>query len=134
MQRKFLTRVWLICLLVLALSLPSPLQADHRTLTEIDSGQTVTLQVGEKLVLSLRNPGSGGYDVLSPVFDDQVLTLLSRRDIPPNRTRPGWFGRIEFTWEARRPGETGVTVNIARPWEKGQPPKQYVHLLVRVGG
>jgi len=102
------------------------------TLTEMDSGRTVTLQVGEKLLLNLRNPGDGGYNVLPPIFDAAILTFLSRRDLPPRQPRPGDFGRLEFTWQARQPGETVVTINIARPWEKAKAPEQYVKIRVRV--
>lgn len=124
--------------LLIALILPSALvQAAPAaiTLTEKDSGRTLTLKVGETLVLNLRNPGSGGYNVLPPVYDGEILALLSRKDIPPEkRPQPlmGDFGRIEFTWEARQPGATEVTVNIARPWEKTTPPAQFMKIRVRV--
>jgi len=102
------------------------------TLTEMDSGRTVTMKVGERLLLNLRNPGAGGYNVLPPVFNTAILTFLSRRDLPPKQPRTGDFGRLEFTWQARQPGETEVTVNIARPWEKTKAPEQYVKIRVRV--
>ncbi len=126
---------WLLALMPPA----APVQAGPAalTLTEADSGRTVTLKVGETLVLNLRNPGSGGYNVLPPVYDGEILALLSRKDIPPEkRPQPlmGDFGRIEFTWEARQPGATEVTVNIARPWEQTKPPEQFVKIRVRVSG
>lgn len=126
------------CFLAMALAvllLPLPAAAATYTLSEKDSGRTVTLRVGDQLLVNLRNPGDGGYAVLPPVFDHKILTFLSRQDIPPPR-RPtplmGDFGRIAFTWEARTPGETDLTVNIARPWEKTRPPEQFlrVHILV----
>ncbi len=109
-------------------------QADLATLslTEADTGRTVTLKVGEKLLLNLRNPGSGGYNVLPPVYDGELLTLLSRREVPPTKTKLGFFGRIEFVWQARQAGDTEVTINIARPWEKNTPPQQFFKIRVRV--
>lgn len=125
-----------VCFVAVALILPgSPIQAassNTLTLTEKDSGRTVTLKVGEKLLLNLRNPGSGGYNVLPPAFDAEILAFLHRRDIPPTQSMPGNFGRIEFAWEARKPGDTEVAVNIARPWEKDKPPEQFVKIRVRV--
>jgi predicted secreted protein len=120
---------------LLALMLPAPpvqsAPAAH-ALTEKDSGRTVTLKVGETLLLDLRNPGSGGYKVLPPVYDGEILTLLSRRELPPTQSRPGDFGRIEFVWQGRRAGDTEVTVNIARPWEKHKPPEKFWKVRVRV--
>jgi predicted secreted protein len=95
----------------------------------------VALQVGDKLLLNLRNPASGGYTTLAPTYDAKILTLLSRQDLPPEkRPRPlaGDFGRLEFIWEAKEPGETAVMVNIARPWEKDKPPEQFVKIRVLV--
>jgi predicted secreted protein len=112
----------------------APAAATYK-LTEKDSGRTVILKVGDRLRLNLRNPGDGGYAVLPPLYDRQVLTLLSREDIPPvKRLQPlmGDFGRIEFTWQARQPGATVVTVNIARPWEKDKPPDHFVQIKVVV--
>lgn len=129
------TSLVLTCLLVTALPVQAAPPATY-TLTEKDSGRTVTLKVGDKLLLNLRNPASGGYTTLAPTYDAKILTLLSRQDLPPEK-RPtplmGDFGRLEFTWEAKAPGETAVTVNIARPWEKDQPPEQFVKIRVRVG-
>lgn len=121
--------------LLMALMLPAaPVQAGPvaLSLTEKDSGRTVTLKVGETLLLNLRNPGSGGYQVLPPVYDGKILTLLSRRDLSPTKSRPGDFGRMEFVWQARQEGDTEVTVNIARPWEKNKSPEQFMKIRVRV--
>ena len=122
-------------LLVTALPVQAASSAPY-TLTEKDSGRTVAMRVGEKLLLNLRNPASGGYTTLAPAYDANILTLLSRQDLPPEK-RPtpllGDFGRLEFIWEAKEPGVTAVTVNIARPWEQDKPPEQYVKIRVRVG-
>jgi predicted secreted protein len=130
---------WLTVFAVLGLLASTrPLQAAPaatHTFTEKDSGRTVTLKVGDRLRLNLRNPGDGGYSVLPPRYSDKVLTLLSREDLPPvKRPQPlmGDFGRIVFTWQARQPGSTAVTVNIARPWEKNKAPQKFVQIKVVV--
>lgn len=135
MLLSLVTSLFFTSLLVTALPVQAASSATH-TLTEKDSGRTVTMRVGEKLRLDLRNPASGGYTTLAPTYDAKILTLLSRQDLPPEK-RPtpllGDFGRLEFIWEAKEPGETALTVNIARPWEKDKPPEQYVRIRVRVG-
>jgi predicted secreted protein len=129
------TPLFLTCLLVTALPVQAASSATY-TLTEKDSGRTVTMRVGEKLRLDLSSPASGGYTTLTPTYDAKILTWWSRQDLPPEK-RPtpllGDFGRLEFIWEAKAPGETAVTVNIARPWEQDQPPEQYVKIRVLVG-
>jgi len=109
--------------------------APARVLTEKDTGRTVTLRVGERLTLNLRNPAGGGYTVVTPVFDQRVLKLLSRETQPPEAATPPQtadFGRLVFHFEAAAPGDTDLTVKISREWEKGKPPLDYVKLRVRV--
>jgi predicted secreted protein len=107
--------------------------APAQLLTEKDGGKTVTLRVGERLALNLRNPGDGGYTVATPVYNKGVLKLLSRETLPggPPPT-VGDFGRIVFTLEAEGAGETDLTVQISREWEKEKPPLDYVKVKVRV--
>lgn len=105
-------------------------------LTEKDTGTTVTLRVGEHLILDLRNPASGGYTQISPDYDPAVLKMLSRKQVPPQpapKPRLGDFGRIILKWQAENPGETELIVRISRPWEKGKSPLPYVRLKVLVG-
>jgi predicted secreted protein len=109
--------------------------APAQVLTEKDGGKTVTLRVGERLVLNLRNPGDGGYSVVTPVYNKSVLKLASRETLPPKAATPprmGDWGRIVFTWEAAGAGETDLTVQISREWEKEKPPLDYVKVRVRV--
>jgi len=89
------------------------------TITEKDTGRTFTVTVGQKLVVDLRNPGSGGYDVLAPEYDTQILKLLGQRRQP--RKDPRWmgdFGRVVFEFEVLKAGQTDLVVPIKRSWEK----------------
>src|SRR4030042_1614547 len=40
----------------------TPAGSGPQILEEKDRGRTIDLQVGQKLILNLRNPGSGGYN------------------------------------------------------------------------
>ena len=103
-------------------------------LQEKDRGRAVTLQVGQKLILYLRNPGSGGYTTNPPIFDSGVLKLASQKKLPPEPRKParaGDFGQFYYEWEAVAPGETDIIINIFRPWEK-KPPEEYWRVKVRV--
>lgn len=99
------------------------------TITEKDTGRAFTVKVGQKLVVDLRNPGSGGYDVLAPEYDARILKLLGQRRQP--RTDPrrmGDFGRVVFEFEVLKTGQTDLVVPIKRPWEK----QSEVYLKVKI--
>lgn len=92
------------------------------TLEEKDRGRTVSLQVGQKLILNLRDPASGGYTTNPPVFAAAVLRLESQEKLPAEKPpRMGDFGQLHYEWEAVGRGETDIIVNIYRSWEKKAP-------------
>ena len=77
------------------------------TLQEKDRGKTITLQVGEKLLLYLRNPGSGGYNTNPPIFNATVLELVSQKKMPRDPQKPplpGDFGQFYYEWAAKGRG------------------------------
>jgi predicted secreted protein len=103
-------------------------------LHEKDRGRAVTQQVGQKLLLYLRNPASGGYSATPPVFDAAVLKLASQKKISPEPRKPplaGDFGQLFYEWEAVGRGETEISINIYRPWEK-KAPEEFWRVKVRV--
>lgn len=104
-----------------------------QTLREKDRGRTIILQKGQKLVLYLRNPASGGYTADPPLFNPAVLELQEQKQLPPNRQKPlaGDFGQLFYEWQARKKGETDIIINIKRPWEK-KPPEEFWRVKVRV--
>lgn len=103
-------------------------------LQEKDRGRTVTLKVGQKLVLNLRNPASGGYNTNPPIFDAAILRLGPQKKLPPEpRETPlaGDFGQLYYEWEAVAPGATAIIINIYRPWEK-KSPEEFWRVKVKV--
>lgn len=103
-------------------------------LQEKDRGGTVNLQVGQKLLLYLRNPASGGYNTNPPTFNTAILELAALKKLPPDPQkppRPGDFGQLYYEWQAKARGETDIIINIHRPWEK-KPPEEFWRVKVRV--
>lgn len=103
-------------------------------LQEKDRGRAVTLKVGQKLILNLRNPASGGYNTNPPIFATAILKMTSQKKLPPEpRKTPlaGDFGQLYYEWEAVAPGETDIIINIYRPWEK-KSPEEFWRVKVRV--
>ncbi len=92
------------------------------------------LEVGQTLTLDVRNPGAGGYEFAGTLFDPAILRLENNSLIPPEKARPGDFGRATFEFLALAPGWTEVVIKIHRPFEKDLPPDIYKVVEVRVGG
>ena len=124
----------LACLLVLLPLSGTRAASGLITLQEQDRGRTINLQVGQKLILNLRNPASGGYTANPPVFEAAVLRLESQEKLPPTPRKPprmGDFGQLHYEWVAVAPGETEIVINIYRKWEK-KPPQEFWRVKVRV--
>ena len=122
MRKKALLLVAMLAGLTL---LPLPGRGDAAggplTLYEKDRGSTFTLKPGGRLILYLRNPQSGGYNLKEVIFDMAVLKLVAHQKLPPKPSpRPlvGDFGQFFYEWEAVGNGSTDIRITISRPWEK----------------
>ena len=121
--------------LLMTAAADSAAPANGPIITETYRGGPLTAKVGEKITLNLRDPASGGYSIVTPVFDARVLKLLATEKLPPERQtvpRMGDFGRIVYKFEALTPGETDLAINIARPWEAKKPPEEYLKVKIKV--
>ena len=106
---------------------------EPQILQEKDRGRTIDLQVGQKLILYLRNPASGGYNTNPPIFQPAILELRDQKKLPPNPQKPlaGDFGQLYYEWQAKGRGETEIIINIQRTWEK-KAPEEFWRVKVRV--
>ena len=112
----------------------TPAGSGPQILEEKDRGRTIDLQVGQTLILNLRNPGSGGYNTNPPLFNAAILELVDQKKLPPEpqaRPRAGDFGQLHYEWQAKEKGQTDIIINIHRPWEK-KPPQEYWRVKVKV--
>ena len=128
MHKKFLSCIIIVVSFMLSGSLGAETAGKVQVTTEQQQGQTVSLKVGEKWVLEIRNPGSGGYSQVTPVYDQAILKLAATEKIPRETTpKPlmGDFGKLRFSWEALKAGETEVLIRISRPWEKDVAPLEF---------
>ncbi len=132
-------KLWLALVILAGLMImPPPGRGDAGggplTLYEKDRGGTFTLKPGDKLLLYLRNPQSGGYDLKDVTFDKAILKLAAHKKLPPKpRATPlmGDFGQFFYEWQAVGAGVTDIVITIYRPWEK-KPPEEYWRVTVKV--
>jgi predicted secreted protein len=88
-------------------------------ITNKDNDRAFRVNVGQKIILNLRDPGGGGYNFLTPEYDQGILKMVGERHIsraePP---RMGDFGRMVYEFQALQKGKTSLVIPIKRPWEK----------------
>ena len=101
---------------------------------EKSTGSSFECKTGEYLTIDMRNPGSGGYLVKEPEFDQKILQIQDQKTIPPaeNVKKAGDFGRLIYTFKAIAPGSTDVVFRIYRPWEKDREAQDYLRMKVVV--
>jgi predicted secreted protein len=127
--------IFLLAASVLTAGAGGKMDPSGPVITETYQGGPLAAKVGEIITLNLRNPGSGGYSIVTPVYDARVLKLISEKHVPAQRgpvARAGDFGRIVYEFQAIGAGETELAIKIARPWEKQQPPKEFLRVTIKV--
>jgi predicted secreted protein len=93
--------------------------ASDLIITNKDNGRTFRVNVGQKIILNLRDPGGGGYSFLAPEYDPAVLKMIGERHLPrAEPPRMGDFGRKVYEFQAVKEGQTTLLVPVQRPWEK----------------
>jgi predicted secreted protein len=101
-------------------------------LNEKDNGHAFTVTVGQKITVNLRDPGSGGYNFLTPEHDQGILKMVGEHRIPRSDPgRMGDFGRMVYEFQALKEGQTALVIPIKRPWEKDSQAYLKVNILVR---
>jgi predicted secreted protein len=84
----------------------------------LNNGKTVNLLNGQKLQVSLGNPGDGGYTFDPPKYDSTLLKLNSHTNIPPkDKMVVGDFGTDVWEFGALRSGSAGLTITATRGTE-----------------
>jgi predicted secreted protein len=82
----------------------------------LNSGKTITLLNGQKLELTLGNPGDGGYIFNPPQYDSSMLKLNDHVRVISN-TQPnlvGNFGGDTWTFNTLKSGNTSLIITAAR--------------------
>ncbi|MFZ5452309.1 MAG: protease inhibitor I42 family protein [Thermodesulfobacteriota bacterium] len=133
MKRWTATLFFWTLILALAAAVPAA-GTGPQILHEKDRGRTIKIEVGQKLILYLRNPASGGYNTNPPLFNTAVLKLVAWKKLSPQPQKPpraGDFGQLYYEWQALAKGQTEIIINIKRPWEK-KAPEEFWRVKVQV--
>lgn len=128
-------RLWLLTIASLTLLLAvscGPKGKGHQ-LTEEDSGQKVTLEVGQTLTLTLKSNPTTGYQWQIRDLDEAVLKLSGYEYKADKPITLGSGGVDVWSFEAQAPGQTTLRLEYVRPWKEGKEPIQTfsVEVVVR---
>ncbi len=87
------------------------------TLTNADTGKTLTLKPGQTLILQLAENPSTGYRWSVPALNSQVLQLTADRFNPSGTVAIGSGGQRILTFHAQQPGQISLSLKNRREWE-----------------
>jgi predicted secreted protein len=99
---------------------------------ERSNGQEVVAQRNEEFEVSLSETRTAGYHWVITEKGEPILELLSEKTIP-NAGAVGGSGHHIWSFRAASRGETRLTFEYSRPWEKSPKPARIFTLKIRVG-
>lgn len=84
-------------------------------LSGADSNKTINVVNGEKILITLGNPGDGGYNFDNWQYNSSVLKLVSHtHNAPANSDRIGDFGSDTWQFTAIASGTSTMKITAAR--------------------
>lgn len=84
-------------------------------LTAADSNKTIAVTNGEKILITLANPGDGGFNFHSWQYNSSVLKLVGHtRNYPANSDRIGDFGSDTWQFNAIASGTSSLKITATQ--------------------
>ncbi|MHB9112153.1 MAG: protease inhibitor I42 family protein [Thermoleophilia bacterium] len=107
------------------------------TVTDVNSGETIELQQGQKLILRLPGNPSTGYSWSQAGTSAGVLTAdgsftFEQDQSGGNPPPPGAGGTEVCTFTATAAGQQNLQLEYKRSWETDVPPAKSVTYIIKV--
>lgn len=97
-----------------------------------DNGQTVELEVGQKLAVALEGNPTTGFNWEVGEIDESVLKQFGEAEYKADSKLIGAGGMITYTFEAVQQGTTTLKLIYHRSWETDVPPEKEFLVTVNV--
>jgi len=91
---------------------------EYYSLTEENSGDSLEINCGDQITITLNDPGDGGYQFEDPIFNTNFFKLVSYQDIPAesNTDIVGDFGQDIWVFKPIASGEGTIKIEASRSW------------------
>jgi inhibitor of cysteine peptidase len=122
-------------LLLLALVACNRVSGKNSTAKSIgagDAGNTITLNQGESLVVTLDGNPTTGYNWLMQTMDPAILKQVGEPAYTPESNQLGASGKITITFQAVRTGQAKLVLSYVRSFEKDTAPVNTFEVMVVV--
>lgn len=101
--------------------------------TEADSGKTIEASVGKQFTISLKGNATTGYVwQMAKGTDSKIVKKISDKYTAYNTGRVGSGGDHVWTYKAVAAGETTITLNYLRTWDKPVAPANTLKYKIKV--
>jgi predicted secreted protein len=118
-MRKEYKSLLLLCAVLLIAVASCKKEAQVLKLTAADSGKTSQASTGETIMVTVANPGDGGYTFDPPKFDGSILTLVNHTHQAPANSYSqtgivGDFGTDTWQFTAKTSGTSVLTITATQ--------------------
>jgi inhibitor of cysteine peptidase len=103
-----------------------------RTIESNQSGQTITMAVGDTIMVRLPENASTGFRWTLLSSGEPACAIIDEQREPPAPATPGAGGRHAWQLQARAAGECDFKLAYRRPWEEGSAPARQFDIHIRV--
>lgn len=101
--------------------------------TETDSGKTIEASVGRQFTITLRGNETTGYVwQMTKDINSKIVIKISDKYTADNTGLVGSGGDHVWTYKTVAAGETTITLNYLRPWEKPFSPTKTLKYKIKV--
>jgi inhibitor of cysteine peptidase len=97
-----------------------------------DAGKTISLHLGDTLVVTLDGNITTGYNWLMQPMDPEILKQVGEPAYTPESNKVGAPGKIVLTFQAVKTGQANLVLNYMRSFEKETPPLNTFEVTVVV--
>ena len=130
-----LVRTCVMCAFLLVVAAFSGCGTHLTSLTESQDGSTLSLKPGDGFTVKLPSNPTTGYSWQVLEIDSGILEMVGEPVFQPDSNEQGLVGAggtETLHFEAKRSGESSLSLGYARPWEADEPPLKTftIHLVV----